>query len=92
MTRFEKLMINIAYVSIALTVLGQVTVGHLFYVGQSAYLVANVINCTRDVMLGRPRADKVKNFTFLGITIGLIVLNAIRGQKNENYRTVQVYN
>ncbi len=79
MTRFERIMINIAYVSIALTVLGQITVGHLFYVGQGAYLVANIINCTRDIILGRPRADKVKNFTFFGITIGLIVLNVIRG-------------
>lgn len=77
--KFEKLMVNIAYVSIALTVIGQVTVGHLFYVGQGAYLVANIVNCTRDIILKRPMADKVKNFTFLGITVGLIVLNALRG-------------
>lgn len=79
MTNFERIMVNVAYVSIALTVLGQITVGHLFYVGQGAYLVANIINCVRDVILGRPRADKVKNFTFLGITAGLIILNLIRG-------------
>jgi hypothetical protein len=75
----KKMIVNLAYVAIALTVIGQVTVGHNFYIGQVAYLVANIVNCGRDLALGRPRADKIKNFTFLGITIGLIVLNLIRG-------------
>lgn len=72
-------IVNLAYVAIALTVIGQVTVGQNFYLGQIAYLVANIVNCTRDVILKRPKADKIKNFTFLGITIGLIVLQMIRG-------------
>ena len=72
-------IVNLAYVAIALTVIGQVTVGQNFYLGQIAYLVANIVNCTRDVILKRPKADKIKNFTFLGITVGLIVLQMIRG-------------
>lgn len=79
MTKFDRIIVNIAYISIALTVVGQCTVGSNFYIGQVAYLVANIINCARDVILRRPRADKVKNFTFLGITIGLIALNLLRG-------------
>ncbi len=77
----KKTIVNLAYVAIALTVIGQVTVGQNFYIGQIAYLVANIVNCGRDLVLGRPRADKIKNFTFLGITIGLIVLQTIRGGK-----------
>lgn len=72
-------IVNLAYIAIVLTVIGQVTVGQNFYLGQIAYLVANIVNCTRDVILKRPKADKIKNFTFLGITIGLIVLQMIRG-------------
>lgn len=79
MTKFDRFMVNVAYVSIALTVIGQCTVGSNFYIGQVAYLVANIVNCTRDIVLRRPRADKIKNFTFLGITAGLIILNIIRG-------------
>jgi len=75
----KKMIVNLAYVAIALTVIGQVTVGRNFYIGQVAYLIANIVNCGRDLALGRPRADKIKNFTFLGITIGLIVLNLLRG-------------
>ena len=75
----KKMIVNLAYIAIALTVIGQVTVGRNFYIGQVAYLIANIVNCGRDLALGRPRADKIKNFTFLGITIGLIVLNLLRG-------------
>lgn len=77
--RNERFFVNLAYFAIALTVVGQCTVGANFYIGQIAYLVANIVNCGRDIVLRRPRADKIKNFTFLGITVGLIVLNLIRG-------------
>lgn len=82
MNKFDRTIVNLAYVAIALTVVGQCTVGSNFYIGQVAYLVANIVNCSRDIYLRRPRADKIKNFTFLGITIGLIVLQMIRGQEN----------
>ena len=75
----SQIFINLAYVAIVLTVVGQVTVGKNFYIGQCAYLVANIVNCTRDLVLHRPIADKIRNFTFLGITAGLIILNLIRG-------------
>ncbi|MBR3673852.1 MAG: hypothetical protein IKN65_06205 [Clostridia bacterium] len=79
MNKFDRTIVNLAYVAIVLTVIGQCTVGSNFYIGQVAYLVANIVNCSRDIYLRRPKADKIKNFTFLGITIGLIVLNLIRG-------------
>ena len=74
----ENFFTNLAYLAIALTVIGQCTVGSSFYIGQTAYLIANIVNCTRDVVLKRPRADKIKNFTFLGITIGLMLFNYLK--------------
>ena len=71
--KMDNFFTNLAYVAIALTVIGQCTMGASFYIGQGAYLIANVVNCTRDIILKRPRADKIKNFTFLGITVGLIM-------------------
>ena len=75
MRRWDTIFTNMAYVALALTVMGQCIVGANFYVGQTAYLVANIVNCTRDVILHRPNADKIRNFTFLGITIGLMLFN-----------------
>ena len=75
----KRMMVNLAYLAIALTVIGQCVVGSNFYIGQIAYLVANIVNCSRDIYLHRPVADKIKNFTFLGITTGLIILQIVRG-------------
>lgn len=70
----EKFWDNIGYVIMALLLVGQITVGWLFMVGQGAYLLGNIINVIRDFKLGRPRADKVKNICFTAITVGLIIL------------------
>lgn len=72
--KFMGFITGLAYVSIVLTVIGQCVMGVNFYFGQGAYLLSNIVNCTRDIILHRPKADKIKNFTFLGITIGLMLL------------------
>lgn len=69
---------NIGYLVMALLLIGQITVGWLFMLGQGAYLVGNVLNVVRDFKLGRPAADKVKNVCFTAITIGLIVIYFIK--------------
>ena len=69
---------NIGYLVMALLLIGQITVGWLFMLGQGAYLVGNVPNVVRDFKLGRPAADKVKNVCFTAITIGLIVIYFIK--------------
>lgn len=68
---------NMGYLILALLLIGQITVGWAFFLGQGAYLVGNVINVTRDFKLDRPKADKIKNICFTAITIGLIVIKLI---------------
>jgi len=69
----DKFFTNLAYVAIAATIIGQCVTGVNFYYGQFAYLIANIINCGRDIALDRPKADKIKNFSLLGITIGIMI-------------------
>ena len=73
----EKFWENSMYAVIVLLVIGQMTVGWLFYVGQSAYLIGNIINVLRDFKMNRPKADKIKNLLFTAITIGLIMLRML---------------
>ena len=68
----DNFFTNLAYVAIAATIIGQCITGVNFYFGQVAYLIANIINCVRDIVLDRPRADKIKDFSLLGITIGIM--------------------
>ena len=73
----EKFWENSMYAVIVLLVIGQITVGWLFYVGQGAYLIGNIINVLRDFKMNRPKADKIKNLLFTAITIGLIMLRML---------------
>lgn len=70
----EKRWANMGYVVMALLLVGQVTVGWAFLLGQGAYLVGNVLNVIRDFKLGRPASDKVKNVCFTAITVGLMII------------------
>lgn len=70
---------NMGYLVMALLLIGQVTVGWLFMVGQGAYLVGNALNIVRDFKLGRPASDKVKNICFGAITLGLMVVYVFKG-------------
>ena len=71
----KEILINLTYIVIIFTVIGQCIVGGNFYMGQGAYLIANAINLFRDFALRRPAADKIKNSTFFAITIGIILFN-----------------
>lgn len=74
MNKKENFWDNTGYMVLVLLLIGQITVGWLFMIGQSAYLIGNLINVVRDFKLNRPKADKIKNICFTAITIGLIIL------------------
>ena len=44
----RNILINLTYVVIIFTIIGQCIVGGSFYLGQFAYLIANCINTIRD--------------------------------------------
>ena len=64
----------VGYFTLALCIFGQIAVGYLYMVAQVAYLVANVLSVVRDFALDLPRANKVRDVVFTGITIALIVI------------------
>lgn len=70
----NKKNFDILYIAMILTIVGQCVVGKSFYFGQFAFLIANVIYLCRDFVLRRPRADKIKNICFTGITLGVILI------------------
>ena len=70
----KKIFTNAVYMVMMLLIIGHCTVGEWFLFGQCVYLVANALNVLRDFMLKRPTPDKVKNASFLAITIGIILI------------------
>lgn len=70
----KKFWENLQYATLVLLIVGQCTVGSLFYLGQGAYLLANVISVLRCFLLSRPTSDKIKDCSCLAITLGLILI------------------
>ena len=64
----------IGYTTLALCIFGQIAAGYVYLIAQSAYLLANVLGVIRDFALNLPRANKVRDVVFTGITIALIVI------------------
>ena len=64
----------VGYSTLALCIFGQIAVGYVYLVAQVAYLVANVFSVVRDFALDLPRANKVRDVVFTGITLALIVI------------------
>ena len=69
-----KIWENLAYLSLACCIFGNIAVGWFYLVAQGVYLIANTINFVRSIILDRPTADKVRDLTFLVITIALIII------------------
>ena len=67
----------IGYICLALCIFGQITVGYIYLVAQTAYLLANVASIVRNFALDLPKANKVKDITFTAITFALIILYII---------------
>ena len=64
----------IGYISLALCIFGQITVGYLYIPAQCVYLVANCLSLTRSISIKLPKANIVKDVVFTAITFGLIVI------------------
>lgn len=64
----------VGYLTLALCIFGQITVGYVYLVAQIAYLIANIASVIRDYKLNLPRANKVKDVCFSAITVALIVI------------------
>lgn len=73
MNRNKRIAIeNLQYLVLALLVIGQCTVSNSFWIGQTVYLIANLVSVSRCFLLNRPAADKVKDVACLAITLGLM--------------------
>lgn len=73
-SNLRKVFENLQYLNLGLTIIGQITVGSLFILGQGLWLVANIIAVVRDFVLQRPSADIVRDSVMTAITVGIIAI------------------
>lgn len=69
-----KVWENLQLVVLFGTIAGQALVGGLYLLAQGIWLVCNITALTRNFVLNRPIADKVKDAGLTGLTVALIIL------------------
>ena len=67
----------VGYISLALCIFGQITVGYTYIPAQMVYLCANILSLVRSISIKLPKANIIKDITFTAITFGLIVIYII---------------
>lgn len=68
---------SVGYITLALCVFGQITVGYWYMIAQSAYLISNIAAVVRDFALNLPTANKVRDIVFTAITVALIIIRIV---------------
>ena len=76
---WRKVWENLQYLNLALTIAGQVIIGGSYLLGQSVWLVANIIALARDFTLQRPTADKVRDAAMTALMAGLMIFYLLGG-------------
>lgn len=67
------------YIALGLLIVGQVTIGFSFWIGQVAYLVADIIVTIRCFAVKQETSDKVKNIALTAICVGVMIVKFISG-------------
>ena len=63
------------YMVLGLFIIAQAIIGINFWIGESLYLIGDMICIARNQILNRPRADKIKDYTLTTVTIGIMIFN-----------------
>lgn len=64
----------IGYIALAGLIIGQITVGFNFWIGQGAYLIADILVTIRCFVIKQATSDKVKNVALLAICFGVMII------------------
>ena len=70
----QKFWEIIGYISLVGLIIGQITIGFSFWIGQTAYLISNIIITIRCFAIKQNTSDKVKNIALLSICIGIMII------------------
>ena len=55
-------------------IIGQITIGFLFYVGQTVYLVTDILILIRVFACKYPLSEKIKNIALTAICLGVLIV------------------
>ena len=74
----QKFWEIIGYISLVGLIIGQITIGFNFWIGQTAYLISNIIITIRCFAIKQNTSDKIKNIALTAICIGIIIIKGVK--------------
>lgn len=70
----NKIWEIVGYVTLMGLIIGQITIGFNFWIGQLAYLITDVFILIRCFAIKQATSDKVKNIALTAICLGVIII------------------
>lgn len=68
---------NLGYFILFGLIMGQIFIGHNFVIGESIYVITDIIIILRDFKLKRPKSDIIKNGVLTLLASGALVTNIV---------------
>ena len=70
----EKFWEFINYLCLAGLIIGQITIGFMFYLGQTVYLITDILILIRVFACKYPLSEKIKNIALTAICLGVLIV------------------
>ncbi len=65
------------YVALIGLIVGQVTIGFFFYVGQITFLATDIVILIRSIAIKQNKSDIIKNACMTAIAVGVLIIKLL---------------
>ena len=73
----KKVWELINYIALVGLVVGQITIGFFFYIGQTTFLVTDIVILIRSIAIKQNKSDIIKNVCMTAIAAGVLIIKLL---------------
>lgn len=73
----KKFWETVNYIALVGLVVGQITIGFFFYVGQITFLATDIVILIRSIAIKQNKSDIIKNVCMTAIAAGVLIIKLL---------------
>ena len=73
----KKVWEIVNYIALVGLVVGQITIGFFFYIGQTTFLVTDIVILIRSIVIKQNKSDIIKNVCMTAIAAGVLIIKIL---------------
>ena len=73
----KKVWEIVNYIALVGLVVGQITIGFFFYIGQTTFLVTDIVILIRSIAIKQNKSDIIKNVCMTAIAAGVLIIKLL---------------